>query len=153
MHRRDIWASITEKIKSQIPQAEFRTWFSQADLKELTRDLAVIEVPNKFFAGWIHDRYSALIHHCFLNTLDFLPKIRFSYGNAPPQPRISENEAFAQCNRFQAYPLNPSWTFDNFITSSGNRFARSAAWEVANRPGLHYNPCLLYTSPSPRDRS
>ena len=47
--------------------------------------------------------------------------------------------------------LNPKYNFDNFVTGGSNRFAHAAAFAVSETPAKAYNPCLLYTSPSPRD--
>ena len=40
--------------------------------------------------------------------------------------------------------FDPSFTFDNFIAGSSNRFAYSAAKAVADNPGWAYNPLFLY---------
>lgn len=40
--------------------------------------------------------------------------------------------------------FDPSFTFDNFIAGSSNRFAYSAAKAVADNPGSAYNPLFLY---------
>jgi chromosomal replication initiator protein len=44
-------------------------------------------------------------------------------------------------------PLNPKYTFDQFVIGSGNRFAHAAALSVAELPGHSYNPLFLYGSP------
>ena len=40
--------------------------------------------------------------------------------------------------------LNPRYTFDGFVTGSGNQFARAAAAAVAEHPSRAYNPLFLY---------
>ena len=40
--------------------------------------------------------------------------------------------------------LNPRYTFDGFVTGSGNQFARAAAAAVAEHPSKAYNPLFLY---------
>ena len=40
-------------------------------------------------------------------------------------------------------PLNPDFTFDNFITGPSNSFAQAAALQVATNPGGSYNPLLV----------
>ena len=41
--------------------------------------------------------------------------------------------------------LNPSMTFDHFITCDSNIFAFSSAFDVANRPVNHYNPLYIFS--------
>ena len=40
--------------------------------------------------------------------------------------------------------LNPSFTFDSFVTGKANQLARAAAMQVAGGPGEAYNPLFIY---------
>jgi chromosomal replication initiator protein len=40
--------------------------------------------------------------------------------------------------------LNPSFTFDNFVTGKANQLARAAALQIAEHPGEAYNPLFVY---------
>lgn len=40
--------------------------------------------------------------------------------------------------------LNPSFTFDTFVEGKSNQLARAAATQVAQNPGVAYNPLFLY---------
>ncbi|BBE08162.1 chromosomal replication initiation protein [Mycoavidus cysteinexigens] len=40
--------------------------------------------------------------------------------------------------------LNPMLTFENFVTGKANQLARAAAIQVADNPGVSYNPLFLY---------
>ncbi|CAN5271142.1 chromosomal replication initiator protein DnaA [soil metagenome] len=42
--------------------------------------------------------------------------------------------------------LNPELTFDTFVTGKANQLARAAAGQVAENPGVSYNPLFLYGS-------
>ncbi|MDR0837748.1 MAG: chromosomal replication initiator protein DnaA [Propionibacteriaceae bacterium] len=46
--------------------------------------------------------------------------------------------------RFIQAQLNPKYTFENFVTAESNKFARAAAFAVAEGPGKAYNPLLIY---------
>lgn len=41
-------------------------------------------------------------------------------------------------------PFNPSYTFDNFVIATSNRFAHAAAQAVAETPGKSYNPLFIH---------
>jgi chromosomal replication initiator protein len=43
-----------------------------------------------------------------------------------------------------AAQLNPKYTFDDFVTGSGNQFAHAAARAVGEHPSKAYNPLFLY---------
>ena len=40
--------------------------------------------------------------------------------------------------------LNPTFTFDSFVTGKANQLARAAAMQVAGNPGEAYNPLFIY---------
>lgn len=40
--------------------------------------------------------------------------------------------------------LNSTFSFDNFVTGKANQLARAAAIQVADNPGLAYNPLFIY---------
>jgi len=60
-------------------------------------------------------------------------------GEAPsPWP-----EAFREHN---ASPLNPQYTFENFVTGPCNRMAHAAAMAISDLPGRAYNPLFVHAS-------
>ncbi|PMS22635.1 chromosomal replication initiator protein DnaA [Trinickia dabaoshanensis] len=61
---------------------------------------------------------------------------RPSSGAAPGSP---ESESM-----YERSKLNPVLTFDNFVTGKANQLARAAAIQVADNPGISYNPLFLY---------
>ena len=54
-----------------------------------------------------------------------------------PQPR-------AVAPRQEQSRINSVLTFDNLVTGKANQLARAAATQVANNPGVSYNPLFLY---------
>ncbi len=143
-----IWNQITTSLESTISKSEFDTWFSSTTLKKLDKELAVIEVPNKFIASWLRDNYIDKIHHSFKKSLNYLPEIRFIYSGSKPAEDTPKYKTKKKSRTSLNHQLNPILTFSNFITTKSNRFASSLASEVADSPAENYNPLYIFSKPS-----
>jgi chromosomal replication initiator protein len=141
--KKEIWNRIITRLASKVAQSELRTWFSRTSLKMFDLDLAVIEVPNKFVANWIHENYLKEIQNSFEAILNRSPEIHFSYGR-PGKTRNSTEPHLAPSIVHAPLNLNPSMTFDRFVQGECNRFAYSSALEVAKGPATLYNPLYVY---------
>ncbi|HWK71882.1 MAG TPA: chromosomal replication initiator protein DnaA [Burkholderiaceae bacterium] len=66
-----------------------------------------------------------------------------SPASATPAPQVSAAVAAAELAHDRSR-LNTDLTFDNFVTGKANQLARAAALQVAENPGVSYNPLFLY---------
>ena len=64
-----------------------------------------------------------------------------STATTPPGAAAASAAAEALHDRSR---LNSELTFDNFVTGKANQLARAAALQVAENPGVSYNPLFLY---------
>ena len=55
-----------------------------------------------------------------------------------------ENLNIANSPRREQSRINTDLTFDSFVTGKANQLARAAAIQVANNPGVSYNPLFFY---------
>ena len=147
-HKKDIWNQITGSLESKLSQSEYRTWFPQTTLKKLNNDMAIVEVPNKFVANWLSDKYLTEIKKAFKKILKESPEIHFIYGHQLTEKEPSKSQQNHQSDPYQDHHLNPTMTFDRFIIGENNRFAYSSALEVAKRPVDHYNPLYIFSTSS-----
>ncbi|MFB9122255.1 chromosomal replication initiator protein DnaA [Paraburkholderia dipogonis] len=62
----------------------------------------------------------------------------------PGQSASSNGNSGENDSMYERSKLNPVLTFDNFVTGKANQLARAAAIQVADNPGISYNPLFLY---------
>lgn len=64
-------------------------------------------------------------------------------AKAPVAPAPAANAVAAELAHDRSR-LNTDLTFNNFVTGKANQLARAAALQVAENPGVSYNPLFLY---------
>ena len=84
---------------------------------------------------------------------DMLKKIPSSptpapYVSADSKDLLAANsniQSFDDSNRSISVPLNPLYTFENFVVGKTNEFACAAAKKVAESKNISFNPLFLYS--------
>lgn len=140
-HRKDIWVDVSKSLESKMSKGEFKTWFSRTSLKRFDPEVVVLGVPNKFVATWLNDNYLIDIKKSFKKIARISPSIHFSYDHKAMQKEpldVEKSESYLKRR------LNPSMTFETFMTGECNRFAWSTAREVAEKRTEEYNLLYLY---------
>jgi len=122
-------------------KGEFKNWFSRTSLKRFDPEVVVLEVPNKFVATWLNDNYLIDIKKSFKKIAKVSPSIHFSYDHDAMEKEPREVE---KSDSYLKRRLNPSMTFETFLTGECNRFAWSTAREVAEKRTEEYNLLYLY---------
>lgn len=80
-------------------------------------------------------------------TVDFnAPRPAPGAENPSPSasPSPTQNLNIANSPKREQSRINTELTFDSFVTGKANQLARAAAIQVANNPGVSYNPLFFY---------
>lgn len=141
-HKKDIWVDVSKDLKSKMSKGEFKTWFSRISLERFDPEVAVLGVPNKFVATWLIDNYMIDIRKSFKRIAKVSPSIHFSFNHRATEKEVRQVE---KSETYLKRRLNPSMTFDSFITGTCNRFAWSTAREVAENRTEEYNLLYIYS--------
>ena len=145
-----IWDDVISRVRDEIPEVEFRTWFSNVTLLGIEDGAFMIGVPTNFARDWIRSHYSGVIENSLQQLGVANPRLGFQLlpSKVPEQQDIfsaqPEPAAEATPVRTSAPQLNPKYVFTNFIVGENNNFAHAAALAVAEAPGKAYNPLFLY---------
>lgn len=142
MGKNNIWNQITKSLESSLSSSEINTWLSPTQLVELTKDHAIIEVPNKFVASWLNENYIENLKTSFNENLNYLPEIHFTYRESKTMySNLNHKKRKSGLNK----TLNASLILKNFITAKNNNLPCSLALDVVNNPAERYNPLYLFS--------
>ena len=157
----ELWKSVLGEIEleSKITEATFKTFFADLQLLKIDDNIAIISVKNSFLVKTLREKYYDIIKKILAKNGYTPARIDFevikSSNKKNKRPEISPEELLPKkvasnqsSNSLKTIShndgLNPRYTFENFIVGSSNDLAYSAAKNVAENPGLKYNPLYFY---------
>jgi chromosomal replication initiator protein len=152
------WARIRAKLRREFGDAAYRSWLRNMTLQGIDAGRVKVTVPTRFLRDWVAahyaDRLRALwnAENAGVTAVDFL----VAGGGAPSvdgvngvEVPVSDVVTEAGDEKDIGAPLDPRFTFENFIVGKPNELAHAAARRVAeaqvgpNR-SVPFNPLFLY---------
>ena len=157
----DPWQHCLNRLGGDIPQQQFNTWIRPLRAEWQESGL-VLAAPNRFIRDFVVEKYLPLINTYLLDVV--APAAAQAsitvQGTTPPAPlpvRPIATGAAQAATRPVETPVRPApaalvspsslvegYTFERFVEGKSNQLALAAAQQVAEHPGLSYNPLFLY---------
>jgi chromosomal replication initiator protein len=147
------WNHCLRHCERAIPAQQYKTWIQplQATLDGQTVQVAA---PNRFVLEWVKDKYLADIRRLSSEYLHKDIEVALSLSTRPAALEELQPAAATPVPVVPTPPsrpkireqsrLNPLFSFDSFVTGKANQLARAAALQVAEHPGVAYNPLFVY---------
>lgn len=140
------WRYCLSHFEKELPAQQFVTWIKPLKV-HVEHDTLTLIAPNRFVLQWIRDKFYARIQALAAERLKRPLEIRLLLAEKdtapplaiPPPAAVPQPKAARDISR-----LNPAFTFATFVTGKANELARAAAMQVAERPGVAYNPLFIY---------
>jgi chromosomal replication initiator protein len=142
------WRYCLAHFEKELPAQQFVTWIKPLKVS-VEGDVLTLIAPNRFVLQWIRDKFYARIQELAAERLKRSIEIRLLLAeketrepaapSLPAAPEVPQPRGSRDISR-----LNPAFTFDTFVTGKANELARAAAMQVAERPGVAYNPLFIY---------
>lgn len=165
------WQHCLNYFQGRLNAQQFNTWIKPLRVQASEGQLS-IQAPSRFVASWVKERFLADIQTMAEQQLGHCPSIRFESGGFPqaaapvsanpaatpasatptliqkPLP-VTESTMTAQTSKPKATErysthLNRQLTFANFVPGKANELARAAGLQIAENPGVSYNPLFVY---------
>ncbi len=143
-----LWDACLRRLEQELPAQQFNTWIRPLapEPDASGAGALVLTAPNRFVLELVRERFAARIAHLAAEASGRELDVKLVLARAPE----AVARAPVQTARGEAAPpldrarLNRAFTFDNFVTGKANQLARAAAIQVAENPGLSYNPLFIY---------
>ena len=133
MDLNSIWNSFLEKIKKEVANISYETWFAETKLVNLNDNIATVLVTYPSQKKMLIENYNDIIEEIFTEVTG--TNFKFNY--------VIEEEVE---NNLIESNLDSKYSFENFMIGPSNKFAATSALAVAEQPGKMYNPLFIYGS-------
>ena len=149
------WDSCLRSFEKSLPPQQYNSWIKPLLLKSENGSL-ILTAPNSFTLKLVQERFLPEINRQAGLVFSKVPPFEFRVLENPPANRPAEKETKKQAitvipqkpkieTSFRGYgKLNPNLTFDSFVIGKANQLAFAAATQVAELPGVSYNPLFIY---------
>jgi chromosomal replication initiator protein len=147
------WDLCQERFRANLTQQQFSTWIKPLVFDDTGGDVRIL-APNHFVMDWVREKFA---DHIDIWAQEFYAKpvsIIYALGKKntatrPPQTPVFKDQRAAPAERAvvpaqAGLRINPGFNFDNFVSGRANQLARAAALQIAENPGIAYNPLFVY---------
>ncbi|MGE5623080.1 MAG: chromosomal replication initiator protein DnaA [Bacillota bacterium] len=163
----NFWQSCSAVLEQELTPQQYSAWIKPLVPLDYEDGRLRIAAPNRFKLDWVKtqfaSRITALASEHFQMPIDvqFVLDPRAGAKKPAPMPAAAAvnnsgpivdmpevhdrvDIAMEITTRRDQSKINEALTFESFVTGKANQLARAAAIQVANNPGVSYNPLFLY---------
>ncbi|MDA0654983.1 MAG: chromosomal replication initiator protein DnaA [Proteobacteria bacterium] len=147
------WARIRSRLRAEYGEAAYRSWLKPLTLSGYSGETVQLTVPTRFMRDWVEAQYGKRLIGLWASENTALKKVEILLeGSAAAQVAESQAAIFKTNPEIEpasrhddiSAPLDPRFTFDNFIVGKPNELAFAAARRVAEAEAVPFNPLFLY---------
>jgi chromosomal replication initiator protein len=148
----DIWPRMQAELRRAVAPDIYEIWLATLRLIGVQGTQVTVEAPGEL-RPWIAERFARVLHAAAGAVLGPSAVVQVRAGEESPGPRPPAHQPAEPApsapprDRDDGTPLNPRYTFDQFVIGDTNRFAHAAALAVAELPAQAYNPLFIYGPP------
>jgi len=147
------WDLCQERFRANLTQQQFSTWIKPLVFEDAGGDVRIL-APNHFVMDWVREKFADHIDGWAQEFYARPIAITYALGkkNTSARPAVAPPNQLSAVRApvvppvpaQQGLRINPGFNFDNFVSGRANQLARAAALQIANNPGVAYNPLFVY---------
>ncbi len=154
-----LWQNCLSILREELRVEDYNTWISLLQVVERQGEIRLM-APNEHVVEGLRSstlpRIIELVDELAMrNRIVPAPQVTLMVGSLE-EPAASVTAASEAISAFGAPPapapvpapkgnrINEKFTFENFVEGKSNQFARAAAIQAAEQPGIAYNPLFIY---------
>jgi chromosomal replication initiator protein len=153
------WARVRGRLRSEFGEQAYRSWLKPLTLVGHANGEFRIAVPTRFIRDWVMQHYSDRLRQLLAGEVSEFRAVEIVVDSAKaPADAEASQPIYVQAAPAAAAeapspapgpddvgaPLDPRFTFENFVVGKSNELAYAAARRVAESKTVPFNPLFLY---------
>lgn len=140
-----LWEKVLENLQQKIDDRRlFEAFLQESKLYSFEDKQAIVGVNSDLAATILTSKYLGAVSESLKEITGIAVKVKFE--NSKNLTTTSPVQKAEDEIKFYKYSIvNPSLTFDTFITGPCNIEAKQAALLIAGQPGKFFNPLFIYS--------
>ncbi len=149
----EVWQKVLEALDKKTARPSFQSSIKQVEATAIDDSRLELVVATEFARDWLSKRKKT-IETAVEKVVGHPLEVVLALGQMglgledgvaeSPRRRPDRRPVRHDAGGLDSTPLNPRYTFENFIVGKANQFAHAAALAVARKPAQSYNPLFLY---------
>jgi chromosomal replication initiator protein len=140
----NIWKSFLEKMKNQLSEISYETWFAETKVLSMDDGKVSVLVPSHVHKKNLKENYIDIIEEKFAETTGTNFDFEFFIEEEINNEVVIDTDVMGIPNTNYESNLNQRYKFENFVIGNSKKFAATSALAVAEQPGNMYNPLFIY---------
>ncbi len=160
----ETWGRVREELLGVVGRNNYTNWIEPLEFSGLEEGVATFFVPTNFMGDWVSRNFGDQILQRMVATGKSVSRVEFTVparggavvkpaavrvdavrpvaGNAPTlAARAAPSRSVSE---LPGAPIDPRFTFDNFVVGKPNELAHAAARRVGEGGPVTFNPLFLY---------
>lgn len=160
------WNRVKLHLKREFGDSAYKSWVNPIAFDGIANGAVNLKVPTRFMRDWVITHYAERIRALYKGENPDISKVLVDVElsiqtsvsdigvkddrSVNPIPNNANPIAHQQGAASQSFgdpfsaPLDPRYTFENFVVGKPNEFAYAAARRVAETDLVSFNPLFLY---------
>ena len=140
------WLDVLGNLRDEVGEVAYKSWLTQLSIVGVEENkVLLLSLPSNFLKDWVVQHYG--------NKIDLICK-KYCNDIIKTKVIVDEGKKLKQANLLdskiknviveETSPLDPRFTFNNFIVGKSNEFAFAAAKRVCESSKVSFNPLFLF---------
>ncbi len=148
---KELWENALVELELSISKPNFNTWFKDTHIVRIEDGSVYLGVPSQFARDWLSTKFHKDILRSLRGLSESVRTVEYIISRGakkssdeaarivpPPVTELALEAVHAKTN------LNPRFTLSTFVVGPFNELAHAASQAVIRKPGIAYNPLLIY---------